>query len=221
MTVRPLPPRGRYLAREVGRLAGVSGDRIGQWARREYIRSSVSSDVPRVYCFQDVAEAMVVHELVDRGVSLPSIKYAIENLREEWGSDWPLTHARLSVPRDTFAPSVIVREGDRLFDIGRRKMRWSGILDFELDLDQIAEDLHRGGWAAREVPDLTHIEVDPDRLSGRPVIRGKRIAAEDAARIASTPGGERTLRRDYGLTAAEVRDAQLWWARVTDFEPAA
>lgn len=61
-----MSPRGYYLAHEVGWLAGVSGDRIGQWARRGYIRSSVSSVVPRVYSFQDVAEAMVVHELLLR-----------------------------------------------------------------------------------------------------------------------------------------------------------
>jgi DNA-binding transcriptional MerR regulator len=74
-----------------GWLAGVSGDRIGQWARRGYIKSSVSSKVPRVY-YQDVAEAMVVHELLDRGVPLQKIKRAITILRADYG-DWPLTHA--------------------------------------------------------------------------------------------------------------------------------
>ena len=56
-------PRGRYLASEVGQLAGVPGNRIGQWARRGYIRSSWSSETPRIYSFQDAAEAFVVHEL--------------------------------------------------------------------------------------------------------------------------------------------------------------
>ena len=37
------PLRGRYLAGEVGLLAGVSGDRIGQWARWGHIRSSHSA----------------------------------------------------------------------------------------------------------------------------------------------------------------------------------
>ena len=64
--IRDMKPLGYYLAHEVGWLAGVSGDRIGQWARRGYIRSSVSSVVPLVYSYQDVAEAMVVHELIRR-----------------------------------------------------------------------------------------------------------------------------------------------------------
>ena len=82
---KEMSPRGRYLANEVGRLAGVSGDRIGQWARRGYIRSSVSSGRPRVYSYQDVAEAMVVHELVQRDVALDAIKDAIAFLRESHG----------------------------------------------------------------------------------------------------------------------------------------
>src|SRR3954447_15593752 len=92
--VREMPPRGHYLAHEVGLLAGVSGDRIGQWARRGYIRSSQSSGRPRVYSYQDVAEAMVVHELEDAGADLRSIKRTIQRLRERAGMSWPLQHHR-------------------------------------------------------------------------------------------------------------------------------
>jgi hypothetical protein len=77
-----LPPRGRYLAWEAGQLAGVSGPKMGQWARRGYIRSSVSSRAPRVYSFQDVAEAMVVHELLERQVVHREIREAINQLAE-------------------------------------------------------------------------------------------------------------------------------------------
>ncbi len=40
LIVREMPPRGHYTAQAVGRLAGVSGQRVGQRARRGYIRSS-------------------------------------------------------------------------------------------------------------------------------------------------------------------------------------
>lgn len=69
-----LPPRGSYRAWEAGQLAGVSGQKMGQWARRGYIRSSVSPRQPRIYSFHDVAEAMVVHELLDRGVKHRDIR---------------------------------------------------------------------------------------------------------------------------------------------------
>src|SRR4051794_39568796 len=90
-----MPPRAHYPAHEAGQLAGVSGDRIGQWARRGYIRSSQSSGRPRVYSYQDIAEAMIVHELEDAGADLRSIKTTIRRLRERWGTDWPLQRAEL------------------------------------------------------------------------------------------------------------------------------
>jgi hypothetical protein len=80
-------PRGWYLAAEVGQLVGVSGDRIGQWARHGYIRSSVSTGSPRVYSFQDVAEAMAVHELLRRGVRHEEIRRS-EADEVEW-QGWP------------------------------------------------------------------------------------------------------------------------------------
>ena len=64
-----MPPRGHYLAWEAGQLAGASGNAIGQWARRGYIRASQSTKVPKVYSYQDVAEAMVVHDLLERMIS--------------------------------------------------------------------------------------------------------------------------------------------------------
>ena len=218
--VREMSPRGRYLAHEVGRLAGVSGDRIGQWARRGYIRSSVSTGRPRVYSYQDAAEAMVVHELVLRDVALSAIKGAILYLRES-PSAWPLLHAKLSVPtphREAARKkrTVVVHEGDGSIDTGPGVPVLEGV-----DLVAIAVDLARGGWAARELPDLAHIEVHPDRLSGRPAIRGRRIAAEDVAEMAAAPEGPLRLRTEYDLTAEEIDDARRWWEAVVRFESAA
>ena len=59
---------GSFLAGEVGELAGVSGNTIGQWARWGYIRASQSGGDPHVYSVEDIAEASVVAELIGRGV---------------------------------------------------------------------------------------------------------------------------------------------------------
>lgn len=87
-------PHGRLLAAEVGELAGVSGTTIGQWARRGYIRSSQSTEEPRVYSVEDVGEAAIVSELLARGVSRGEVRAAIELLREQ--GPWPLSEARLA-----------------------------------------------------------------------------------------------------------------------------
>lgn len=226
MTVQEMAPRGHYLAAEVGRLAGVSGTTIGQWARRGYIRSSQSDGPPRGYSYQDIAEAMVVHALLERGLAHAAIRAAVAFLRERHGYNWPLSHTFLLVPADYSTATDSQRTSDRGRAIAARMD--GGIIDVttgdtvleESDLLEIAADLRRGGWAARH-SDLSHIEVNPDRLSGRPVIAGTRIPAEDVARLAATPDGDAILRTDYGLDPEQIADARTWWAAVTRYEPAA
>jgi uncharacterized protein (DUF433 family)/DNA-binding transcriptional MerR regulator len=211
-------PRGWYLAREVGLLAGVSGDKIGQWARYGYIHSSWSSTIPRVYSFQDVADAIAVHQLLDRGVIHADIKKAIAGLREAYG-DWPLQIAPLATTdRRQASPRVALKEGGMAFDIGRK--RGQSFLSF-VELQSINQLLRRGGWALLDLPEVTHIEVDPDRLSGRPTIRDRRIPAEKVARIAQMPGGLRVLATGYDITKREAADAVRWYERAQQLAEAA
>lgn len=214
-TVHHLPPRGHYLAHEVGRLAGVSGQAIGAWARRGYIDSSQSEGPPRVYSYQDVAEAMIVHELRDRGVGYRRIKETIGNLRERTGNGWPLTHARLA----TSGARVVAEEEEGYFDVS--DIAWHGLAIDEQDVVRIASDLRRGGWAARELPTLEHIEVDPDRLSGRPVVRGTRVPAELVAELAEQAGGRDELYKGYGVDDDQIDDAVEWWRAVRTYDQAA
>jgi len=212
-----MPPRGRYLAWEAGQLAGVTGQKMGQWARRGYIRSSVAATAPRTYSFQDVAEAMVVHELLERGVEHRDIKRAIRLLADSYG-DWPLTEAPLATVPGEGRAHLVLHAEDAKYDVGRRG--WQQVLEPEY-LDEIRRQLRRGGWAVRHLPDLEHIEVDPDRLSGRPTLRGRRFAAQDVAEIAAGPDGMEILREDYELDEDEISDARRWWREVRKFDPLA
>jgi len=214
-------PRGHYFAGEVGQLAGVSGKRIGQWARRGYIRSSWSDESPRIYSYQDVAEAIVVHELEVMNVAPRTIGKTVGTLREMLGTDWPLQDTELFVPESHphalgRSKTVAVKsEFGHLEDV----VRLHPVLG-QVDLVGIKRDLARGGWAARALPDLRHIEVNPDRLSGRPTIKGRRVAASDVAQIANS-GDEGSLKAGFGLTHAQVKDAVRWWSKVQEYERAA
>jgi uncharacterized protein (DUF433 family) len=219
-------PVGHYLADEVGQLAGVSGYTVGQWARREYIRASQQAHgYPYVYAYQDIGEAMVVHALIEQGVGLRYIKRALRALRERVGSTWPLTKAEIYVPRMTpeqkrkthgRGRTVAVKQGEEVYDLVRNH----AVLP-ESDLISIAADLRRGGWAARQMKDLQYIEVDPERLSGRPTIKGRRIAAEMVAEIAQGVNGFAVLREDYDLLDPEIKDAVRWWKLVSTYREAA
>lgn len=203
-------PRGSYFADDVGRLAGVSGDRIGQWARWGYIQSSRSTGTPRIYSFQDVGEAMAVHELIKRGVDQAVILKTTRALREEHG-DWPLQSTTFYLPDGPARRQrqLAYRRGGALVDSAGRTMHQQ-ILSVG-KLKRLALELHKGGWATRDVPGLRSIIVDPDVMSGRPAIRGRRIAVADVVEIASEPDGEHVLIADYDLTAKQIADARAWW----------
>jgi len=182
----------RYLAHEAGHLAGVAGDRIGQWARWGHIRASVSAKDPHVYAWEDVAEALAVHELLDHGVALPAVRLAVERLggagaRPLSSGELRVVDGRMAAPRGGLLVDVLSGATQGVLELGRR-------------LDP-AGVLRRGGWPARALA-LEWIEVDPGRLGGRPVIRGRRIAVRDAAQM-SDPAA-------YGLEPVAVEEARAW-----------
>ena len=209
-----MAPRGHYLAREVGLLAGVSGNKIGQWARRGYIRATQSDCSPYVYSYQDVGEAILVHELLDAGVSHRRVRRAIETLRERYSNRWPLQRACLA----TDGRDVIALEDEAAWDVDDHI--WQQKIEPE-NLRRIAGLLSRGGWAARALPNLEHVEVNPDRLSGRPTIRGRRVPVEVVAQIADEPGGIDELRKGFDLSSDEINDARQWWQAVREYAEAA
>lgn len=224
--VREMSPRGHYLAAEVGQLAGVSGNMIGQWKRHGYIHASrQEDDYPNVYSYQDVGSAMVVHELIlIEGIDRDDILAAIRALHTLYGYNWPLLHGDLRIADYTSGgdgePSLlVVDEEGQPYDVSRAEM-WQQVLASD-NIRSLAHDLRRGGWAARELGDLEHIEVNPNRLSGRPAIRGTRVFAQTAAALGGSASGRKSLHRDYGLSGAQIRDAVRWYERVQAYEVAA
>lgn len=114
----PPRPHGRFLAKEVGLLAGVSGTRIGQWARWGYIKASQSDGDPHVYSVEDVLEAAMVGALLRRGVRRADIRAAVAAL-DRYGP-WPLSEAELATNAGGRRPRVIVCEADGASELGDR-----------------------------------------------------------------------------------------------------
>src|SRR3954471_21989024 len=182
----------RYLAHDAGMLAGVPGDRIGQWARWGHIRASISSGEPHVYAFSDVAEALAVHLLLEAGIALPVVRRAVERLGG--AAAWPLSSGRLHVVDHRLA----VERGDVLEDVFTEQT----VLPLNGRLTAAAL-LRRGGWPGRRLGRLGVLEVAPARLGGRPCLRGRRVPVEDAV---ADPGG-------IGLDPAEAEAARAWWTQ--------
>ena len=108
---------GSFLAGEVGELAGVSGNTIGQWARRGLIRSSQSDGEPRRYAVEDIAEATVVAELLARGVRHLDVHRASERLAQRFGR-WPLSDAPLgTIIEDGGRPRIVLLEREAVYEL--------------------------------------------------------------------------------------------------------
>ena len=108
---------GSFLAGEVGELAGVTGNTVGQWARRGLIRSSQSEGEPRVYSIEDINEASVVAELLARGVRHLDVHRASERLAKRYGR-WPLSDAPLgTIIEDGGRPRIVLRERDAVYEL--------------------------------------------------------------------------------------------------------
>ena len=110
---------GSFLAGEVGELAGVTGNTIGQWARWGYIRASRSDGDPHVYSVEDVAEAAMVADLLARGVRRADVRRTVERLRRDHGR-WPLSAARLAITTSEPRPRIVLREDGRAWALGAR-----------------------------------------------------------------------------------------------------
>lgn len=194
-----------------GALAGVSGNRIGQWARNGLVHPSYFEGRPRnLYTFNDVAEAIVIRWLLDRGFTYDAIHGAIAKARDEH-PDWPLLEAPLGVAQHAVRGDprgVIVLEVENGVFVSTAVGAEQVTLKPQL-LDEARDMLHRGGWIAAQL-ELLRIEVDPGKLGGAPSLRGRRWPIERIAQIAADDEGRALLVEDYGIDNGEIDESLRW-----------
>ena len=78
-----------------------------------YIRASRSTGDPHVYCLEDVAEAWVVHALLERGVGHAAVRRMIAALGDE--RRWPLLGVPLATTDGDAPPRVVLCSPDGVF----------------------------------------------------------------------------------------------------------
>lgn len=190
---------GYYTTADVARLSGMSAHRVARWARMGIIQHSIS-DRPNIYSYADVGEAILAHYLADQGKRPGKIKELVEYLREKYGP-WPLAAA----PLEHDGPLCVIWNDDEGVHVSA-DIPGHGVIEDTLDLKEIRQALSRGGWVSLKHP-RTHIEIDPDRHSGEPVIKGRRLSTQRVASLAAEPEGRVELEEDFQLSSAEIDDA--------------
>jgi uncharacterized protein (DUF433 family) len=194
-----------------GALAGVSGNRIGQWARNGLIHPTYfEGRLRNLYTFNDVAEAIVIRWLLDRSFTYDAIHGAIEKARAEH-PDWPLLEAPLGVAQHAVRGDprggIVLKVENGVYvstSVGSAQVTLKPQL-----LDEARDMLRRGGWIAAQL-ELRRIEVDPGKLGGAPSLRGRRWPIERVAQIAADDEGRGLLVEDYGIDEGEIDESLRW-----------
>ncbi len=199
---------GHYSAGDVARLAGVSPTRIGSWARYGIIPRV--SRKPSIYSYADAGEAVIARYLIAQRVKPRKIRELVERLRDRFG-EWPLARA----PLEHEGGLVVIREGDKvLVDVVDHPDHLVEEGTF-LSLAAVRTALERGGWVALQNPRV-HVQVDPQRLSGRSTIRDRRLPTTMVAELADRDEGRTLLRTEFGLSEEEINDAVEYEADVAE-----
>ncbi len=177
----------------------MSPRRIGSWARYGIVPRV--SRKPSVYSYADAGEAVIARYLIEHGVKPKRVREMVERLRHDYG-EWPLARA----PLKHEGGLVVKREGDKvLVDVVNRPDQQVEEGTF-LSLTDVQAALERGGWVALKTP-RPHIQVNPDRLSGRPTIRNRRLPTSMVAELGQRPEGREALRTEFGLNEEEIDEA--------------
>src|SRR5215216_2012006 len=162
-TVERSPFFGAIRSRTVARLAGMSMRRLSRWHETILIQAHTrpgARGYPRLYSWVDYMKVRAARKLEGQGLSVRAIRQAIEAMDREI-PDWYLW----SLHR--FHNRVVIDRGNL-----RRAMPGSQLL---LPVAGLLEDLQAEGplGELRRFGDV--VDMDPDVVSGNPVIKGTRL----------------------------------------------
>lgn len=131
-----------YRAPQVCRLVGITYRQLDYWARTDLIRPSLQqaqgSGSQRLYSFEDVVQLKVIKRLLDAGMSLKKIRFAVDILREQLESDSPLADVTLLSDGQTI---YAAHSEEEVVDVFRRGQGVFGIAIGPVQ-DEVQGDIH-------------------------------------------------------------------------------
>lgn len=165
--------------------------------------------------FRDLLELRFVKAFRCRGVSLHSIRLAIEYASEKFGSNRPLQCKRFQT--DGYSIFVTVREetgDDSLIDVVRRQQAFREVVGPSL---YAGIEFEAGTRALRWFPAKGRaIVLDPARNFGQPILTRAGVPTVAIAESLAAEGGDSALvARLFGVTRREVDQAVQFEASLT------
>lgn len=131
-----------YRAPQVCRLVGITYRQLDYWARTDLLKPSLQdaqgSGSQRLYSFIDIVQLKVIKRLLDAGMSLKKIRFAVDILREQLELDRPLADVTLLSDGNTI---YAAHSADEVVDVFRRGQGVFGIAVGPVEAE-VAGDLH-------------------------------------------------------------------------------
>lgn len=224
---------GIYTVAEAALLADVPAASIRRWssgytykksgiahaAPPKWVRAFAEIDGQTVLSFLDLMEARFIRAFRRHNVSWAAIRAAAQEASELFGDTHPFTRRRFQTDGKRIFARIEASGDMRLFDLNRRSWVFSTIVDpslyrgVEFERDQAAR------WYPM-YPKKT-VVLDPSRGFGRP-ITNEGVATDilDAA-LGAAHGNVDEVARWYGVSAASVRAAAWFEARMRPVGPTA
>jgi len=132
-----------YRAPQVCKLVGITYRQLDYWARTNLIRPSLQkatgSGSQRLYSFSDVVQLKVIKRLLDAGMSLKKIRFAVEILREQMDLDRPLADVTLLSDGQTI---YAAHSAEEVVDVFRRGQGVFGIAVGPV-AEEVEGDIHQ------------------------------------------------------------------------------
>jgi uncharacterized protein (DUF433 family) len=202
---------GIYRPREAARLIGATPQDVLRWTRGsaasepiwaahyQFIENSTEIS------FIDLVELRVVRALRINGVSLQSIRYAINFAKDRFGIDRPLS----ALTFKTDGPEILVEAIENDGELVSLSKKRPGQKVFKKIIDQSVSGLEYDGLRPKRWrPNIAkHIVIDPNRSFGSPLVEEFGISTQAIYRDWARYNDIKYISRLYEIDESFVRDA--------------
>jgi uncharacterized protein (DUF433 family) len=207
----PIFGEGIYRPREAARLIGLTPQDVLRWTRGSGPNAPIwpahyqfMKDATEI-SFLDLIELRAVRTLRLGGISIQSIRYAIQLAKEKFGIERPLSTVQFKTDGPEILMDAVEQDGE-LVSLARKR---PGQKVFRRIVDQSVSGLeYEKSRLMRWRPQAaTHVVIDPSRAFGAPIVDGLGVSTEVLFREWDRSRNYRYVSRLYEVPEHLVRDA--------------
>ncbi|WP_445620666.1 hypothetical protein ACUN8C_01775 [Kushneria sp. Sum13] len=213
---------GLYSPKQAAQLTGIKTDLLKSWLLRDddthkplWHPEPEAKGAPDAFSFRDLLEAKAVWSLRQHGVSLQTIRRALDNLKSHYQIDYPLTNPRLATDgKDVFIQTITESGEEWLSDLAKRQKVMAEVVSPSI-LKSISFDECQNPVAWQPDPEDDLIEVNPKLNFGKPYVLPSYMPTRTLAKAyAAEDENAEMVARYYGITEDEVIRAANFERRI-------